>query len=193
MPLFLEGGHVQPLDPYWPAEERADFLPFTIDTLTDAQGHVYGLWHGTDCRVLYYRTDLVPEPPRTWDELLAIASRISRERGIAGYLYNAGRWEAAVFDHLPMFWAQGGELVDAAGEPVFGLPPHRERMVRVMRVPQGDHRHGRLAALGPRQQRLPADVVGGRGRRRGDVPRRQLAAARPRTRAAAGGVRASGR
>jgi ABC-type glycerol-3-phosphate transport system substrate-binding protein len=133
MPLFLEGGYTQPLDPYWPAEERADFLPFTIDTLSDAAGHVYGLWHGTDCRVLYYRRDLVPTPPRTWDELLAVASRISRERGIAGYLYNAGRWEAAVFDHLPMFWAQGGELVDAAGEPLFGLPPHRDRLVRVMR------------------------------------------------------------
>ena len=133
MPLFLERGDVQPMDPYWPASDRADFLPFTISTLSDAQGHVYGLWHGTDCRVLYYRTDLVPQPPRTWDELLRIASRISRERHMAGYLYNAGRWEAAVFDHLPMFWGQGGELVDAAGEPIFGLPPNRERMIRVMR------------------------------------------------------------
>jgi len=132
MPLFLDGGYVQPLDPYWPAEDRADFLPFTIDTLKDAAGHVYGLWHGTDCRVLYYRKDLVPVPPRNWDELIEIASRISREKKIAGYLYNAGRWEAAVFDHLPMFWGQGGELVDANGEPVFGLSPNRERMVRVM-------------------------------------------------------------
>ena len=133
MPLFLEHGDVRPLDPYWPAEDRADFLPFTISTLSDPQGHVYGLWHGTDCRVLYYRKDLVPVPPATWDELLTIASRIHRERGIAGYLYNAGRWEAAVFDHLPMFWGQGGELVDDAGQPVFGLPPHRERMIRLMR------------------------------------------------------------
>jgi multiple sugar transport system substrate-binding protein len=133
MPLFLEGGHVRPLDPFWPPEERADFMPFTIETLSDAQGRVYGLWHGTDCRVLYYRTDLVPDPPETWDELLAVASRIARERGIAGYLYNAGRWEATVFDHLPMFWAQGGELVDAAGEPIFGLPPHRERLIRLLR------------------------------------------------------------
>jgi multiple sugar transport system substrate-binding protein len=132
MPLFLAGGHVAPLDPHWPAEDRADFLPFTIETLSDAGGHVYGFWHGTDCRVLYYRKDLVPTPPETWEELIAVASRIRRERGIAGYLYNAGRWEAAVFDHLPMFWAQGGELVDAEGGPVFGRPPHRERMVRVL-------------------------------------------------------------
>jgi multiple sugar transport system substrate-binding protein len=133
MPLFLEGGHVQPLDPHWPAEDRADFLPFTIDTLSDTAGHVYGLWHGTDCRVLYYRKDLVPAPPATWAELLETAGRIAREQGIAGYLYNAGRWEAAVFDHLPMFWGQGGELVDAVGRPVFGEPPHRERLVRLMR------------------------------------------------------------
>jgi multiple sugar transport system substrate-binding protein len=131
MPLFLQGGHVQPMNASWPAEDRADFLPFTIDTLSDAEGNVYGLWHGTDCRVLYYRKDLVPVPPATWDELVDVASRIARERGMAGYLYNAGRWEAAVFDHLPMFWGQGGELVDASGRPVFGEPPHREKMLRL--------------------------------------------------------------
>ncbi len=132
MPLFLDGGHVQPLEPYWPAEDRADYLPFTIDTLSDASGHVYGIWHGTDCRLLYYRKDLVPAPPGTWDELLDVASRIAREKKIAGYLYNAGRWEATVFDHLAMFWAQGGELVDGAGRPVFGEEPHRQRMIDVL-------------------------------------------------------------
>jgi multiple sugar transport system substrate-binding protein len=132
MPLFLAGGHAQPLDPYWPEEDRQDFLPFTIEALSDRRGHVYGVWHGTDCRLLYYRKDLVPVPPRTWDELLPMASRIAKERGIAGYLYNAGRWEAAVFDHLPMFWGQGGRLVDADGRPIFGESPHRERLVKVL-------------------------------------------------------------
>ncbi|MCA1586001.1 MAG: extracellular solute-binding protein [Acidobacteria bacterium] len=132
LPLFLEGGHLQPLNPYWPDAHRADFLPFTIDTLSDRSGNVYGVWHETDCRALFYRKDLVPVPPQTWDELLAVASRTARDRGIAGYLYNAGRWEATVFDHLPMFWAQGGELVDPDGRPVFGLAPHRDRLVRVL-------------------------------------------------------------
>ena len=132
LPLFMAGGHVQPLDEDWPAEDRADFMPFTIDTLSDAKGHVYGLWHGTDVRVLYYRRDLVPRPPHTWSELIEVATRISKEKKMAGYLFNAGRWEAAVFDHLPMFWGQGGELVDPGGRPIFGLAPHRERMVKVL-------------------------------------------------------------
>lgn len=132
LPLFLDSGAVQPLDEYWPADDRRDFLPFTISTLSDPAGHVYGMWHETDCRVLYYRKDLAPKPPRSWAELLDVASRISREKKISGYLYNAGRWEATVFDHLAMFWAQGGALVDGAGRPIFGEGEHRRRMVNVL-------------------------------------------------------------
>ncbi len=132
LPLFIDGGHLQPLNEYWPAADRADFLPFTTETLSDRSGNIYGVWHETDCRALFYRKDLVPVPPRTWNELLDVASRVAKEHGVAGYLYNAGRWEATVFDHLPMFWAQGGELVDADGRPVFGEGEHRERLVRVL-------------------------------------------------------------
>jgi multiple sugar transport system substrate-binding protein len=130
LPLLKD--HVQPLEGDWPEAERGDFLPFTISTLSDPAGHIYGLWHETDCRVLFYRKDLVPSPPRTWDELLDSASRIARDHRIAGYLYNAGRWEATVFDHLAMFWAQGGELVDQAGRPVFGEGSNREAMLRLL-------------------------------------------------------------
>ncbi len=130
LPLFVND--VQPLDPNWPAEDRADFLPFTIQTLSDKAGHVLGMWHETDCRVLFYRKDLVPTPPRTWDQLLETASRVARDQKMSGYLYNAGRWEATVFDHLAMFWAQGGELVDRDGRPILGEEPNRGAMLRVL-------------------------------------------------------------
>ena len=84
LPLFQAGGHLQALNPYWPAEDRADFLPFTIDTLSDKSGNIHGLWHETDCRVLYYRKDLVPNPPRTWDALIATASSIAKAHGVSG-------------------------------------------------------------------------------------------------------------
>ena len=130
LPLLKD--EVQPLDAYWPADDRRDFLPFTIQTLSDAAGHVYGMWHETDCRVLFYRKDLVSAPPRSWDELLDTASRVARDHNVSGYLYNAGRWEATVFDHLAMFWAQGGELVDGDGRPIFGEAPHRRAMLRLL-------------------------------------------------------------
>ena len=129
LPLFAND--VQPMEQDWPAEDRADFLPFTIQTLSDSAGHVLGLWHETDCRALFYRKDLVPVPPRTWTELLDIASRVAREQKMSGYLYNAGRWEGTVFDHLAMFWGQGGELVARDGRPILGEEPNRGAMLRV--------------------------------------------------------------
>ena len=120
---------MQPLDPYWPAEDRADFLPFTIQTLSDAAGHVYGMWHETDCRVLFYRKDLVPVPPRRpGTSCSTTASRVAREQHIVGLSLQrrpvGGRPSSIT---SAMFWAQGGELVDDDGRPIFGEPPNRER------------------------------------------------------------------
>ena len=68
--------------------------------------------------------------PGTSSSTRRAASRASSS--VAGYLYNAGRWEATVFDHLAMFWAQGGELVDGDGRPIFGEEPHRRAMLRLL-------------------------------------------------------------
>jgi multiple sugar transport system substrate-binding protein len=89
----------------------------------------------TDLRVIYRRTDLVPEAPRTWDELLAFAEQ-AREKDpkVDGYLFNGGRWEAATFDNLAYFWMQGGELLDRDGRPVFAEGANRDRMLNVLRL-----------------------------------------------------------
>ena len=129
----------------------ATSCPFTIQTLSDPAGHVYGMWHGTDCRVLFYRKDLVPAPPRTWDELLDTASRVARETQIAGYLYNAGRWEATVFDHLADVLGPGRRARRwrrAAGVRRAAAPPRDAARARL------SARHDsarRVAAIGARR------------------------------------------
>ena len=70
-------------------------------------------------------------PPKTWDELIAQAAELSK-RGLTGYLYPGGRGEGAVMEHLPMFWSQGGELVDASGKPVFGDGRNRIAMLNLL-------------------------------------------------------------
>src|SRR4029453_16526949 len=39
MPLFTAGGHVQPLNAWWPPADRADFLPFTLRPPPHGAGH----------------------------------------------------------------------------------------------------------------------------------------------------------
>jgi multiple sugar transport system substrate-binding protein len=122
---------LQPLDRFYDSDQVNDFVSFARNGMRGPDGKLRALWVNTDVRVLYYRKDLVSDPPKTWDELIAQAAELSK-RGLAGYLYPGGRGEGAVMEHLPMFWAQGGELVDTAGKPVFGDGRNRVAMLNLL-------------------------------------------------------------
>ena len=122
---------LQPLDRFYDSDQVNDFVSFARNGMRGPDGKLRALWINTDVRVLYYRKDLVSDPPKTWDELIAQAAELSK-RGLAGYLYPGGRGEGAVMEHLPMFWAQGGELVDTAGKPVFGDGRNRVAMLNLL-------------------------------------------------------------
>ncbi len=125
---------LQPLDAYLTRADLDDFFPFARAEMTARDGTIRALRFTTDVRVLYYRKDLVPTPPETWDDLIATGSRVAKEKGIAGFLYSAGRDEGAVFDTLlPLLCAQGGKLVDATGRPVFNEGKNREAMLSILR------------------------------------------------------------
>ena len=52
-------------------------------------------------------------------------------------LFNGGRWEGTTFDWLANFWAQGGELVDDSGKPIFGEGENRDKMLKAMNYFKG--------------------------------------------------------
>src|SRR5205085_1070041 len=67
-----------PLDDKWPENERAEYLQGPI------QGCTFGgkLWAApmrTDAGLLYYRKDLVSQPPQTWNELTDIAQQLQSQ------------------------------------------------------------------------------------------------------------------
>jgi multiple sugar transport system substrate-binding protein len=130
VPQFIEQGALKPVDQYFTEEEKQDLFPFVSDVVTGDDGKMYAAWWATDLRVLYRRTDLVPEAPRTWDELIEYANAAEqKDSKVDGYLYNGGRWEGTTFDNLAHFWSQGGELVDDQGKPIFGEEPNRTYML----------------------------------------------------------------
>jgi multiple sugar transport system substrate-binding protein len=129
--LFVQNGVLQPLNAYFSQEEIDDLFPFIREGITGEDGQIYAWWWGTDLRVLYYNTEIVPEPPATWEEMQAAALAAS-ETGVDGVLFNGGRWEGTTFDWLANFWAQGGELVDETGKPIFGEGENREKMLSAL-------------------------------------------------------------
>jgi multiple sugar transport system substrate-binding protein len=134
--LFVQNGVLKPLNAYFSQEEIDDLFPFIREGITGADGNIYAWWWGTDLRILYYNKDLVPTPPQTWEELQAAAVK-SAEAGKEGVLFNGGRWEGTTFDWLANFWAQGGELVDDSGKPIFGEGEDREKMLNALNYFKG--------------------------------------------------------
>lgn len=134
--LFVQNGVLQPLDSYFSQEEIDDLFPFIREGITGPDGSIYAWWWGTDLRILYYDTSVVPEAPQTWDELQA-AALSAAEQGKEGVLFNGGRWEGTTFDWLANFWAQGGSLVDDSGMPIFGEGENREKMLKALNYFKG--------------------------------------------------------
>jgi multiple sugar transport system substrate-binding protein len=64
-------------------------------------------WYA-DVGVFYYRTDLVPEPPRTYAELIEIAHAVARRRSIHGYVWQGLQSEALVCNAYETIWGLGG-------------------------------------------------------------------------------------
>ena len=79
------------------------------------------------------------------------ASRVAREQQLSPAISTtpaAGRRRSSITSR--MFWAQGGELVDADGRPIFGEEPNRARDAPAARVSARHDSARRVAAIGPR-------------------------------------------
>ncbi len=63
--------------------------------------------------ILYYRTDLVPTPPTTWEDLFRVGLDRARQAGIEPYVGQGAQYEGMVVNFLEYFWGAGGEVFDA--------------------------------------------------------------------------------
>jgi len=122
--------YLQPIGQYLPAGEFEDFVPFAREGVV-FDDEVKALWITTDVRALYYNTELVDNPPTTWDEMFETGKALADEGHVA-YVFPGGRGEGAVMENLPMFWSQGGRLVDDSGRPVFNEGDNRTAMLNVL-------------------------------------------------------------
>jgi maltose/maltodextrin transport system substrate-binding protein len=108
------GGLLAPV--HLKAEERALFTRVGLDAFSWG-GDLYGFPYIMEAVALFYNKDLVPQPPRTFEELITVAKRLTdREAGKYGFL-----WDAANFYFtFPLLSAQGGyvfAMKDGALDP----------------------------------------------------------------------------
>ncbi|HYJ66594.1 MAG TPA: ABC transporter substrate-binding protein [Nocardioidaceae bacterium] len=73
-------------------------------------GELWAAPFNTNAGFLYYRTDLVDQPPETWDELCQIAEQVGQQEDIGGLIGQGFKYEGFVVNWLEYYWSAGGEL-----------------------------------------------------------------------------------
>ena len=86
-----------------------DFVPLLLN-LASVDDHLYSVPRNIDVRLLHYRTDLIEEPPATWDDLVELARKKNAPPEHYGFLF-PGR-ESGLFGTF-------FELAEMAGARLF--------------------------------------------------------------------------
>ena len=92
---------------------------FILTAMNSAVYHhnVWGIPWFTDAGLLYYRKDFLEDagysnPPETWDELIAMSSKIMKDKDIKyGYVFQGAQYEGGVTNACEFIWNAGGRVL----------------------------------------------------------------------------------
>lgn len=103
---LVTNGLLAPLDL---GEKEADFAPAALEAFT-YNGELYGMPYATENVAFFRNTDLVPEAPETWDEVIAIAEELeaNNDENVATNVYGFVRMEGDAYHFFPIQTSFGG-------------------------------------------------------------------------------------
>jgi len=115
---WIAAGVAEPIEYYLTDAMKARFVSGSLDAFT-YKGSIYGLPLSTKCVTLIYNKALVTKPPKTTDELIALAKTFTnpekRQYGLAYEIQNY---------YYHSIWMQGfgARVFDADGNPILNSP-----------------------------------------------------------------------
>lgn len=99
---LVESGLVEPIDL---GDKRDEFVESALEAFTYTDGNLYGLPYATENLGFFYNTELVSEPPTTWDEVLEIGRTLKAEGKVQ---YAIAIPTGPGYNALPILTAFGG-------------------------------------------------------------------------------------
>ena len=113
---FAAAGWIARLDRFHPKVD--DFFAAAV-AADQWNGALYALPWFVDVGMLYRRTDLAPEPPRSLDDLVRLARRAREDHRLQfGFVWQGARYEGLVTVFLECLGAFGGAILDGRGRVV---------------------------------------------------------------------------
>ena len=110
---FAAKGWLQPLKDQL-AIDTSKMLPATVKTGT-YNNTLYAVPYASDGGLLFYRKDLVPNPPKTWDEMMSMCS-IAKKNNMDCYAGQLAKYEGLTCNATEAINTAGGKVVGDDGK-----------------------------------------------------------------------------
>lgn len=124
-PEFAEAGWIEP----WPQAQAQQVESGTLKSMITTatwQGRLYSAPFNTNTQLLWYRKDLVPTPPKTWDEMLSMAKQLAQQGKPHQVEIQGAQYEGYVVWFNTMVASAGGQILSDDGKRVsLGQPAVR--------------------------------------------------------------------
>ncbi|KUM33785.1 ABC transporter substrate-binding protein [Arthrobacter sp. EPSL27] len=120
---FAAKGWLQPLKDKMALDTSAMLKP-TVESAS-YKGTLYAAPQNSDGGILYYRKDLVPTAPKTWDEMMGMCT-IAEENGIGCFAGQYAKYEGLTVNTSEAINSAGGAVLDAEGKPNLNTPEAKE-------------------------------------------------------------------
>jgi len=108
---FATAGWIRELTPEQAAAATKDTLQKPIDTAT-WQGKLYGIPRTTNVQLMWYRKSLVPNPPKTWEEMMQQAQALKDQGKPYQIGFTAAQYEGYVVTVNNLVKGFGGRFVN---------------------------------------------------------------------------------
>ncbi|NUN23412.1 MAG: HAD-IC family P-type ATPase [Candidatus Jettenia caeni] len=125
---FASAGWLEPLETYINPGYKASFIPI-IDKTNRYRDRLYAIPWNADIGLFYYRRDLLKKyqvsPPKTWEELIEIGTKISPTEPVYGYLWQGKQYEGLVCNFIEFIGSNNGEIINEEGKIVVNSPQNK--------------------------------------------------------------------
>ncbi|MDO6658221.1 ABC transporter substrate-binding protein [Anaerobacillus sp. 1_MG-2023] len=143
---FAQAGYVLPLDRFI-EKDGINMDDYNQGPVTAAtfNGKQWAMPKFIDTGMLFYRSDLVTEAPKTWDDLMTQASELKGEDGTKfGYLMQAKQYEGLVTNAVEFVGSYGGAFIDENGEVVINSPEAIKGISKMVEIANSDFVPGNI-------------------------------------------------
>jgi len=122
IPALVQMKAIDSLDSYITDEKKSLYFNPLIRG-THYNDKLYALPRAFSTKALIYRTDLIPEPPNTWDEIIQIAKKVQSENdGIYGLGIAGAKHVSTTTQFFNYVYQNGGDIFDEDGNILLNSP-----------------------------------------------------------------------